>query len=104
MFDDEFKYIKYAYHNNAPIVESQTGTYADPTSNIEYQEYSWNHSLSEVINALINNGLRIDHLNEFPYSYYNCFANVVQGDDGYWRVKGIEDKIPMMYSIKATKT
>lgn len=103
MFDDNFQYIKYPYHNVETIIEKQTGTYADRNSKIEYNEYSWNHSLSEVINSLIRNGLQIQQLNEFPYSCYDCFNNVVQGQDGYWRVKGLEEKIPMMYSVKATK-
>ena len=104
MFDDNFKTIKYAYHNEQTIIEKQTGTYADRNSTIEYEEYSWNHSLSEVINSLINQGLQINFLNEFPYSCYNCFNNVTQGEDGFWRVQDLENKIPMMYSIKATKT
>jgi 2-polyprenyl-3-methyl-5-hydroxy-6-metoxy-1,4-benzoquinol methylase len=103
MMDDNFKSIRYAYHNTETIAEKQRGTYADPTADIEYEEYSWNHSLSEVINSLIKHGLQIEHLNEFPYSFYSCFNNVVQGPDGYWRIKGSENKIPMMYSIKAVK-
>lgn len=103
MFDDEFKEIKYAYHNAEIISEQSSGTYTDREAAIQYSEHSWNHSLGEVINALVKHGLRIDHLNEFPYSYYNCFNNVVQGEDGYWRVRGLGNKIPMMYSIKAAK-
>jgi 2-polyprenyl-3-methyl-5-hydroxy-6-metoxy-1,4-benzoquinol methylase len=103
MFDDEFKDIKYCYHNAETIVEKQTGTYADRYAQIEYEEFSWNHSLSEVINALISKGLQIQFLNEFPYSSYNCFANTIQGEDGNYRIKGLEGKIPMMYSIKAVK-
>jgi ubiquinone/menaquinone biosynthesis C-methylase UbiE len=103
MMDEDFKYIKYAYHNAETIAEKQTGTYTDRYAAIEYEEYSWNHSLSEVINPLIRNGIRIEHLNEFPFSCYNCFNNLVQGDDGFWRVRGIENKIPMMYSVKGSK-
>jgi 2-polyprenyl-3-methyl-5-hydroxy-6-metoxy-1,4-benzoquinol methylase len=103
MFDDEFRYVKYAYHNEQIIVEKQTGTYADKDADIEYEEYSWNHSLSEVINSLINEGLQIQFLNEYPFSCYNCFSNLEQGADGFWRIKGMGDKMPMMYSIKAFK-
>jgi SAM-dependent methyltransferase len=67
MFDDDFKYIKYSYHNAETIVENKTGTYTDRNADIAYTEYSWNHSLSEVLNALISKGLQIQHLNEFPY-------------------------------------
>jgi 2-polyprenyl-3-methyl-5-hydroxy-6-metoxy-1,4-benzoquinol methylase len=103
MLDENFEKIKYYYHNQEMIAEVTQGTYTDPYANIQYEEFSWNHSLSEVMNSLIKHGLQIQLFNEFPYSTYNCFNNLEQGADGYWRVKGLEDKIPMMYSIKAIK-
>ena len=103
MLDENFKEIKYYYHNHEMIAEVGQGTYTDRDAAIQYQEFSWNHSLSEVINSLIKHGMQIQLLNEFPFSPYNCFNNVEQGADGYWRVKGLEDKIPMLYSIRATK-
>ncbi len=103
MFDDDFDRIKYPYHNAETIIEKQSGTYADRESNIEYEEVSWNHSLSEVFNSLIGKGLMVQHFSEFSFSCYNCFNKLVKSDDGFWRVKGLEEKLPMMYSIKATK-
>lgn len=102
MFNEDFTQIKYAYHNAEVIADVQTGTYADRNSPIEYKEYGWNHSLSEVINALIEHGMNIQRMNEFPFSCYNCFNNVEQSADGYWRIRGMADKMPMMYSVKAT--
>lgn len=101
MWDNDFTRIQYAYHNESIITEEQSGTYADRDSDIHYREYSWNHSISEILNALIANGLTIKQFNEFNFSHYNCFNNTVQGDDGYWYIKGMEKKLPMMYSIKA---
>ena len=104
MMDDNFTFIKYHYHNQAVIIEEQSGTYTNRDADIHYKEYSWNHSISEMLNALINNGLTIQHFNEFNYSNYNCFNKTVRGDDGHWRISGLENKIPMMYSVKAIKT
>jgi SAM-dependent methyltransferase len=103
MMDENFERIKYYYHNQQTIADVQTGTYAEPDAKIEYEEYSWNHSLSEVVNALIRHGLQIEFLTEFPFSSYNCFKGLVQGEDGNWRVQGLENKIPMMYSIRCVK-
>jgi SAM-dependent methyltransferase len=103
MMDDDFQYIKYPYHNEAVIEDEQTGSYADRYSDTHYKEYSWNHGISEVLNALIKHGLTIGHFNEFNYSCYDCFNKTVLGNDGYWRIKGLENKIPMMYSVKAVK-
>ena len=104
MFDDSFSKIEYAYHNTyEPIVTEMTGTYADREAPITHTEYGWNHGLGEVVTALTSRGIYPEFLHEFPYSPYNCFANLAQGPDGNWRIKGMEEKLPMVYSIKATK-
>lgn len=103
MFDEEFTHVKYYYNNREVIVTDSQGTYTDRTANIKTKEYSWNHSLSEVLNAPISHDLRIEQFNEFMYSPYPCFNNMVQGEDGNWRIKGMEEKMPMVYSVKVLK-
>ena len=101
MFDEEFTYVKYYYDNRELIITDSKGTYTDRDANIKGKEYSWNHSISEVLNALIKNGLQIEFFNEHMFSPYSCFNNIIQGEDGNWRIKGMEGKVPMVYSIKA---
>jgi SAM-dependent methyltransferase len=101
MFDDEFTEIKYPYDNAGVIVTEENGSYADRYSQITGKEYGWNHSLSEVINALLQNGLQIEGLNEFSFSPHQCFKNMVPAGIGRWQIRGFEDKIPMVYSIRA---
>ncbi|SRR5690606_32986738 len=103
MFDDEFTHIKYYYENREVIETESKGTYTDRDADIVAKEYGWNHSISEVLNSLLNQGLKLKHFNEFSYSPYPCFNNVVQGEDGNWRIKGMEGKIPMMYSLSAIR-
>ena len=103
MFDDEFTHIQYYYENRELIVTENYGTYTDRKTIIPGKEYSWNHSLSEVLNSLIKAGLRIDLFNEFMYSPYPNFSKTVQGNDGNWYINGMEGKIPMVYSIMAQK-
>lgn len=103
MMDEEFKTIKYHYFNTEVIAEETAGTYTDRDAPIRSKEYSWNHPFSEIFSALINQGLIIREFNEYPYSPYNCFSNLEQGDDGMWRIMGMDEKLPMLYSIKAIK-
>lgn len=103
MMDDDMTFLKYPYHNTGVIETEQSGSYADRYADLAYKEYGWNHSLSEVINSLIGQGLRIEFLNEYPYSPYNCFSKMVQGTDGNYRIQGLENILPMVYSIKAIK-
>jgi hypothetical protein len=103
MFDDDFTHIKYAYENKEVIVTENEGTYTDRNASIKGKEYSWNHSISEVLNALIKAGLKIELFNEFMYSPYPCFRNTVEVEKGKWHIKGLEGKMPMVYSIRAVK-
>jgi len=103
IFDDEFTHVKYYYDNRELIVTENEGTYTDRDADIKGKEYSWNHSISEVLNALINAGLKIDFFNEHMYSPYPCFRNVVESEKDRWHIKGMEGKIPMVYSLRASK-
>ena len=85
------------------IVTENEGTYTDRNADIKGKEYSWNHSISEVINALIGAGLQIRSMNEYMYSPYPCFRNTVEVKKNEWHIRGMEGKLPMVYSIKAGK-
>ena len=99
MFDDDVTEFKYSYFNQGEIEEVIKGTYADTSAPLKQTQYGWNHPLSDVINALLQNGLKIEFVHEFPFSVYDVFANSVKGKDGWWRIKGMENIIPMMFSI-----
>ncbi|MEZ4983634.1 MAG: class I SAM-dependent methyltransferase [Saprospiraceae bacterium] len=101
MFDDNFDKIAYRYFNSGPILETESGTYADKNADITQSYVVWNHSISEVLNSLIKNGLEIKLLDEFDYSPYNCFNKTVEFEPIKYRIEHLEDKIPMVYSIRA---
>lgn len=103
MYDPNFEEVFYNYFNVEPIIENEAGTYADRDSQIETSTISWNHSISELLNALISNGLTITSFNEFNYSPYNCFNNTEEFEPNKFRIKHLKNKIPMVYSLKAIK-
>lgn len=103
MFDNNFEKIGYRYFNSGAIIETESGTYADKKANITQSYVMWNHSLSEVLNSLINNELEIKSFDEFDYSPYNCFNKTTEFETEKFRIEHLDDKIPMVYSIKAIK-
>jgi SAM-dependent methyltransferase len=102
MFDSDFQRVEYAYHNAGAIETQNSGSYTDRSADIRYRDYGWNHGLGEIITSLVEQGLCIEFLHEFPYSPYACFNRLICGPDGNYRIEGMEDKLPMLYSIKAT--
>jgi SAM-dependent methyltransferase len=103
MFDDDFATVKYRYFNSGPIVETESGTYADPAAPIRQQYVTWNHGIGEVLQSLLHHGLEIRHFREYDYSPYNCFRHTEQIAERKYRIGPLGDKIPLVYSLEAVK-
>ncbi|MCY4779472.1 class I SAM-dependent methyltransferase [Sphingobacterium sp. UT-1RO-CII-1] len=103
MFDDNFEKINYNYFNVEPIIETESGTYADKNASIVQSYVSWNHSISEVLTSLLNNSLDLKDFKEYDYSPYNVFNNMIEVEPKKFRIKYIENKLPLLYSIVAEK-
>lgn len=103
MFDDDFQKISYNYFNSGAIYETENGTYADKDADLKENYIMWNHGIGEVVNSLLSNQLEINSLEEIDYSPYNCFQNTIEFEPKKFRIKHIDFKIPMVYSIVATK-
>jgi len=100
--DDTFTQITHSYFNIKTFLETETSTYSDGPSHEPLVSYSWNHPFSEVFQTLLDNQLTIQHFREYDTSPYNCFPNTVAVEGGY-QIKGLEKKLPMVYSIVAGK-
>jgi SAM-dependent methyltransferase len=101
MFDDNFDKVAYNYFNVEPIIETESGTYADRNAPMKQTSVGWNHPTSEVLNSLITNGLTINSFDEFDYSPYNCFREMIEEEPKKYRIKHLANKIPMVFSIEA---
>jgi SAM-dependent methyltransferase len=101
-------HIAYAYTNtpDRPLRFETKGNYADPEAEHEGVEYSWNHSLGDIVTALIQAGLRIEFLHEHHFSVEgNMWRDTEQSEDGYFRFKDPvqREAIPLIFSIRAKK-
>lgn len=101
MYDDDLRYIKYNYFNVEPIIENESGTYADKNADLSDPMITWNHSLSEVVNSLIRAGLTIQNLNEYNYSPYNVFKDMEEVGPKKYQISQFSDRIPLVFSIEA---
>jgi SAM-dependent methyltransferase len=104
MLDDDRERSAYSYfHSETPLELDIEGTYADRTADIASKDFNWVHSLSDVVNSLIGNGLEIETLREFPYTVYECFPNLERIGEQKWILRNLWDKIPYLFSLKARK-
>ncbi len=110
VFDDQTKDIKelqvyYNYfHDPKPMEFIADGSYASDEIKIEpKKEYEWAHSMSDIINSLIEAGLRIEFLNEYPFSTWQQFPFAECGPDGFFRLRNQKAEIPLLFTLKAVK-
>jgi len=108
IFDEEHKsdlVYKYPYfHTKIPMHFQSEYTYTDSEKLVDNVDaYEWQHSFADIINSLLQAGLTIQEVKEYPFTCFGHFPFVEKCDDGYWRIKNNEYEIPLMFSIKATR-
>jgi len=104
MLDEEGRRIARPYfHSPEPQEFVEHGSYADRSSGATHTLYQWAHSLADVVNALIDAGLRIEFLHEFPYSVHDCEPFFQESAPGRFVVRASPGLIPLMFSIRATR-
>jgi hypothetical protein len=99
--------LRYPYFSKEPIKDEEQGTYAEKDAKLVHiTTYGWNHSFSEIFNSLISAGLTIDFLHEHAFCAWEPFPDMEEGADRFLRFKDPvkREMIPLMFSLKATKT
>ena len=107
MFDNskgatDLKVTQSYFHGAEPIEWEPEGDYADREAVVVHPSYEWTHSLGDVLDALIGAGLKIEFLHEFPTCFYQWAPFAREDGHGSWRLEG--DRVPMTFSVKATKS
>ncbi len=64
--------------------------------------YEWSHSFSDVLQALIGAGLRIDEVREFDRCSYQALPIMKEVEKGWWKLPKEAGSLPLMFSIRAT--
>jgi len=108
MFDNDHQeelQLKYNYfHRSEPMESIVEGSYAsDGPHMTPHKEYEWEHNLSDIINSLIQAGLKIEFFNEYPFSSYKVYVFTEKDSNGYYRLKNQKVEIPLLFTLKASK-
>lgn len=102
--DGEIKAVRSYFFSEKPQRIEGTGSYATENQGESSVSFIWDHSLGEVINALIEVGLQLEFLHEFPFAARAKFPSMVQGEDGWWRLPADQHgTIPFLFSLQARK-
>jgi SAM-dependent methyltransferase len=96
--------LKYAYLPGAQQdYPDDDGSYAARDAKLEHRRIAnFAHPPGEVVSSLIDAGLRIEFLHEFPFAASPVIPAMTKSGDGYYRLPD-NDRIPFMMSVRATK-
>ena len=96
--------VHYSYFRSPQPMHFPPGpTYADKNTKLKNPSYEWFHTMSDIINSLIVNGLSFKFLHEFPFCVYQGFPFLIKGDDGWWHLLNSREDVPLLFSLMANK-
>ncbi len=99
----DFK-LQYKYFDRGPYLDDSLGTYTNWGGNLKGITYQWSYTMSDVINTLIQEGLKIEFVHEFPFTMYDQFPGFMeQNKKGQYVLKNKKIQIPLLFSLKAIK-
>jgi hypothetical protein len=104
--DDQRLVVEYPYFEaDAPLAWDDPLTYTDGPPLTNTRHYEWNHGLGETISAIIEAGFRLEFVHEhmeFPARTFP-WLEAVPGPRELWRLPERHDRLPMMFSLMATR-
>jgi len=95
--------VRYPYFSRDPLYFEEHGSYADRDADFVADSYAWQHSLSEILDALLGQGLILQRLREFPVVAWEALDFLVQDDDGLWRLPPGAGDVPLMFALTLSK-
>jgi len=104
MFDFNTGSMSYPYFNTGnPFEDLEENTYADGSASIAMPSFFWSHSISEVLNPLLKQGMEISRFEEYPFSPFNCFPAMKEVGEGrfYFGPEGAQ--LPQVFVVVARK-
>lgn len=91
------------FEQDEPDVEEEE-TYTENSGDLKTPLAVWSHPMGRVVNALVNAGITIQSLNEYPFSPYDCFKGMTEREPGRYGISHNGQDVPLVYTIKGQKS
>ena len=102
--DDEEIVVRYPYFEQAePSSWSEDSTYGGDGVIASPEVFVWNHGMADVLQALLDAGLRIDRVEEYDSLEWEAGPVKELGGDGRYQLREGRERLPVMWSVLATK-
>jgi SAM-dependent methyltransferase len=103
MLGDDGRTVKHDYFDAGGQEVDYQHTYTDGPPMTNTRQVQWQHPLGEVLTALAGAGLRLDFFHEHEVTLFPRFP-VLESSDGEYRFPAGHPRVPLLYSLRATRT
>jgi SAM-dependent methyltransferase len=100
---DDDLHLRFPYwERERPLEWDDDSTYVETTRPLTAtRTYEWNHSLGEIVTALIRAGLRIDLLEEHDSVPWEALPGQMAERDGEFVLTRLDGVVPLSYTLRA---
>ncbi|MDI5971643.1 class I SAM-dependent methyltransferase [Streptomyces sp. SL13] len=103
MLDEEGRTVERDYFTTSGQAWDEPYTYTDGPPLTRTVSIQWDHTLGEVITALGTVGLRVEFLHEHDATAFERFSVLERGEHGEYRFPAGHPRVPLMYSLRASR-
>ena len=102
--DDDLTVAHDYFQAEEPEVWDEPGTYADlEAETVHNTTYEWNHTLGDVVSAVIEARLVLEFLHEHDYTLFPRWPFLQKSGFDAYRLPEGAPRLPLMYSLRARK-
>lgn len=97
--------VKYPYfHDPEPTIwDDDDPDYADPAYVPQHASFEWNWSISDILSALLNAGLKLELFNEYERLFFKAYPSMVVQSDRWYDFPRYSKKLPWIFTLRARK-
>jgi len=103
MLDFDTGRLAHPYFSGGGIREEVHNTYADTEAALTGEDVVWQHSLADIMTALLQAGIQLKTLVEYDYSSYDCYPNMRQTGPRRYQLHGLTG-FPHMFGLQGCKS
>jgi SAM-dependent methyltransferase len=92
------------FERSTPSTWHEPDTYAGEGTLEHATIHSWNHGLAEIFTALTSAGFVVNLFEEHCFLEWQAFSHMIEVDGVWVLPEAQRDLVPLMYSIRATKS
>jgi len=92
------------FHKTDPTTWAGDADYADPNYVPKHASQEWDWAVSDIVNAIIDAGLRLEFVHEYEKLFFKLFPSMATKDDHWFTLPdNYAGKFPLLLTLRARK-